>query len=140
MNISPVDSISGEPDPVRARLDAMSNDEVLAISLKWVNDQRKEFGLNPLTEFPKGRPGNSASCVLANALSDIHDESCLLPIQGDRNDQYGGEAWTGGFTFAHQGAAQQRRMPPEVAELGRRFDAGFYPHLVVAGFYPHLEA
>lgn len=111
-----------------AKVAQLTNDELYAIALAWVNDLRTEYGEEPLTDLPQGLRYEPGVCVLSRAVtSALCDGSAQIPSQ----ERYSSRRQDAGVTFGRDGRVQRRPIPNEVEQFMRRFDKNEYPHLVV---------
>lgn len=81
--------------------------DIIAETLRWVNEERVRMGMAPLEELPKGMPGHPNGCSLANALG-----ACVTS------------------TWWMKSANEQGQHPWFVRAFVQNFDRGRYPELV----------
>ena len=95
-----------------------------AAVLGWVNHARRAVDLPPLSQLPKGIPGDVGHCPLAKAVPglEVHSTYCVAVSRQAR--------WLAGGWGAELGPDGRFQLPPPLAAFVHAFDAGFYPELV----------
>lgn len=86
--------------------------------LDWVNTQRKELGMDPLEELPKGMCHIPSQCVIANAL---YSPGLMRYISVGPYDAYAGMI---------DGSDWELRFPAPITQFVWAFDRGEYPELI----------
>lgn len=105
--------------------------KALVAAVNLVNDYRREAGLEPIDDLPKGRPGDVHRCILAQAFNF----NCTVSPFGDprhENPEFGG-----GIYFKEENLHEAKllakllgteeldgyvRLSPELAKIARYFD------------------
>lgn len=128
MNIQDVlkTAMSYDTDTVITGL--LTNEQVVAGTLEWVNMLRGERDLEPLDSLPNGKRYSSYRCPIARATKGVDDGSCRLPT----HPRYGNADGypTGVISYALDGKIVDRAVPPVVAAFILRFDHGQLDHLL----------
>ena len=108
----------------------LTDEEVVAGSLEWVNLMRSEHDLKPLDKLPRGTYYDVGDCALARALNDVSDGSCPFPA----GQRYGGgpDGTDKGATWRYnrEGKVVAVRAPAVIGEFITRFDQGKLDHLL----------
>ena len=105
----------------------LSNEQVVAGALAWVNTMRAEHNLPALQQLPRGRHYDVGDCALARALAPTSDGSCPLPF----SRRYRAEGPMGArWTYAMGGQVVRVSAPAVVGEFIYRFDLGQLDHLL----------
>ena len=93
--------------------------EVIAATLAWCNERRKEKGDPPLTELPKGKRYDGTSCPCGNACGLYVGYNRYFAARPDAFDEKGFEVYT--IENALGG------IPQPVMRFVRGFDQGLFP-------------
>jgi hypothetical protein len=117
--------------------------EAIVEAVNLINDYRRQVGLEPLDDLPKGKPGDIGRCILARAFNF----DCIVCPYGDPNNWkstgYGGTIYfsddkkdqadllarllgTATILQLHSGAYAVT-LPESLARLARYFDVGRLP-------------
>lgn len=113
-----------------AEIRALSDEEVVAGALQWVNTMREEHNLPALDALPQAVHGHPGDCSIARALSGASDDSCTVPWSDRYHEAEGPSAAR--WSYALGGRVVERTAPAVVAEFILRFDAGHLDHLLRA--------
>lgn len=105
----------------------LTNDEVVAGTLEWVNAVRGEYGLALLEGLPSGIRGSAGECAVALALSDVNDRSCVVGnasrYMGPDDPDFRGDRMARA-RFSREGQVVTLFPPQVVGEFVCRFDEG----------------
>lgn len=111
--------------------------------LNWINSQRKNLGMKPLTALPKGVTGDAESCPIANsfttkaAQAEVDDELRVnreIPVPKAVHDFVRKLSCDGGY---YSELLEKNIVDSYIAELPKyvsdfivKFDDGKYPELI----------
>jgi len=99
-------------------LDAITNDQLIAETLAWVNEERQRYGRPALDEMPKGLVDHSRECPVARALEDEGNSVISDPL---------------GVAYYLKDRFVRVDYPDAVVFFVRRFDRGEIPEMILAG-------
>lgn len=104
------------------KADTMTDEQIVAGTLQWVNTMRAKHDLPALEALPSGRHGDPGDCALARALAATSDRSCTVPPVS-RYD-YASKEPAATWTYALGGQVVRVGAPAIVGEFIFRFDLG----------------